>query len=538
MVQKVKGKEHIVAGRDIIINAVNLSKKFNEIYDELLKPSFDNFDQRIADIFPEGLFSATSGNTRLTFSSEKLFTSLTLLGIPINVALHSIARTEYELTRLSRDQKKISTDDIRWAVANSLYHYDSSGYCDRRRQFWGDKYVRIYGRPNQQLIVISQDGGFHELNYKFIHNVIIPHLIESIWGAGKFEHLRKFISQDDKNEMADQILIAVKSLGIYRIHFSSLIKISRELALQPPHPWLVETAFDYESIDYDYKKAKKHCLDMIDNYEKRIIDSCLYSFRETVHHSSSAILAYYGIYMGCGYLAPLHTLHRIIVLIEQDKAIDATCFEQVDIKSDLRNLGISIIEFNRCVKLLREQLSISSSSEDTDIEIAINLAKNLFEYCDNLLMYFFKLHLLQETDMDGLNSIEKITEAAKAAFHIIPGFEFKTDRKQRPWLIHNLETPLFRNIKNRILFVPLYSDTGVITPSFLYGVEKNISNPEISNCILYVSNCEYSSSCYDFKKVLDSKGIIPFFVKIDDLTDAALSEDSIGQIELYLMDNF
>ena len=537
MGQQVKGKEHIVAGRDVIINAPDLSKKFNEIYNELLKPSFENFDQRIADIFPEGLFSSTSENTQIEFSSEKLFSSLTLLGIPINVALHAVSRTEYELTKLSQNQKKMSTDDIRWAVANSLYHYDSSGYCHKKRQFWGDKYVRIYGRPNQQLIVITQDGGFHELNYKYILNTIIPHLIESILGSGKFEHLLKIISQEDKKEMADEILKAIKSLGIYRIHFTSLIKIAKELALQPPHPWLVESAFDYESIAYDYEKAKKHFLDMIGSFEKQNIESCLYSFRETVHHSCSAILAYYGIYMGCGYLAPLHTLYRIIVFLEKGIPIDATCVEKIDIKSDLRNLGISITEFNRCVKLLREQLSVSGESEKEEIKLAINLAKNMFEYCDNLLFSFFKLYSVQQSYRINLNNIAAVEEAAKAAFHIIPGFEFSTDRKQRIWLIHNHSTPLFRNIKNRILFVPLYSATGKITPSFLSGFEKDISNPQLSNCILYISNSKFSPSCYTFKEILNSKGILSFFVTIEDLTNAALSEESIGVIELYLMEN-
>lgn len=534
MKQTVDGENHVVAGRDIIINAQYLSTKFNEIYDNLLKPAFESLDKRITDLFPGGLFSPTSAEIKHEFSSEKLFTSLTLLGLPINVALHAISRTEFEFSKLSQTQQKITTDDIRIAVAKSLYQYDSSEFCEKKRQFWGDKYVRIYGRPNQKLLVLTKDGNSHELNYRYVLTVIIPQLIDYIWGIGKFEHLRKAISIEDKNEMADEILRAVKSLGVYRIHFSSLLKIAKELALQPPHPWLVECAFDYEAIAYDYDKAKMHCVNMVRDYGRENFESCLYSFRETVHHSCSAVLAYYGIYMGCGYLAPLHTLHRVITSLEKGMPIEATCLDRIDIKSDLRSLGVSITEISRCIKLLREQVSVSGSSEKEEIKEAIDLAECMFGLCDNIISYYFEITNLQNSDLSSVNSHESLAEAIKAAFHIIPGFELSEDKKGRLWLIHNHATPLFRDIRNRILLAPIFTHDHHVTPSSLFEFGKNISNKNISNCIIFVSNSEFSSSCFDYRDSLNNNGIISFFTTIENLIESALSEDSLGVLEIEL----
>lgn len=186
MKQKISGNKNVVAGRDVIIKTNEISNKISKIYDEYLKPAFELIDKRVIDIFPEGLTSPTTPDKKINFSSEKLFTSLTQIGVPINVALYAITRTEPKLAKLSQNQSKLSTDDIRWAIANSLYQYEPFGYCDKKRQFWGDKYVRIYGNPSQPFIVITNDGSPHDLNYKYLLKTILPHLMELIWGIKKF----------------------------------------------------------------------------------------------------------------------------------------------------------------------------------------------------------------------------------------------------------------------------------------------------------------------------------------------------------------
>lgn len=544
---QIKGKKNIYAGRDIsagrdiIINDSELSNaitELSELYNTSLKKAFNELDERIISFFPDGLTSSTSPDSPIIFSSERLFTSLTLLGLPIDIALYAISRTEVEFSKLCENQKKITTDDIRRAVAKALYQYDSICYNQKKQKFWADKYVRIYGRPNQQLVVIQKDGSFDELTYKYILKILIPHLVESIWGLGKFECLRKIISKDEKHEIAEEILKSVKSLGIYRIHYSSLLCISKELALQPPHPWIVEKAFDYSSIVYDYEKAEKHSFNMMNYYAKQNYESCLYSYRETIHHSCSAMLAYYGIYMGCGYLAPLHTLYRLIVNLEKGNAIEASSCENIDLKSDLKNLGISITEFSRCIKLLREQLNISGELEDQEIKLSIDLAKELFEICSRLLCDYFILYDLRNSSLQGINDKKSLIEAAQAAFRIVPGFQISVDKRERTWLIHNAPLSIFRDIKTRILLAPIFKKSSELTPSDLDLFCDDISNRQISNCIFYVSNNDFTYSCEEYREILIEKGIIPFFITIEELIETAVSENSLEHLEFYLMYDF
>ena len=98
--QKVLGKENIVAGRDVIINATELSEKISEIYDQLLKPAFARIDRKIVNLFPDGLSSPTSPEKQQNFSCEKLFESLTFLGLPIRITLQAIAEVEAHFSKL------------------------------------------------------------------------------------------------------------------------------------------------------------------------------------------------------------------------------------------------------------------------------------------------------------------------------------------------------------------------------------------------------------------------------------------------------
>ena len=359
--------------------------------------------------------------------------------------------------------------------------------------------------------------------------------MEYIWGIDKFERYRIFISKDDQDDMVQEILTAVKSLGIYRIHYSSLLYISKELALQPPHPWFVEKAFDYNAIRYDFDKAMSHCKNMKYHFSNKDYESCLYAFRETIHHTCSAILAYYGIFMGCGYLSPVHTLQRVISNIESQKCGEILSRHDINLKVDLRGKGISIIDFSRNIKLLREQLQITSSGgqlKHKEIEIAINQASCVFEICKRLLSSFLDIYELSNTKKT-INNEMSLVRLAEDIFHVIPGFETRKDKKGRIWIIHNLDRPIFTDIKNRILLAPIYIADSRVTPSYL---EKwsSIINPLISNTIFFVSNSDYTENSIEFSETLRSKGILGLLFKLDKLINIALSDDPLSELELHL----
>jgi len=538
--QDVEGEGNIVAGRNVVINALEISQKYSDIYEKVLKPAFEDIDSKITNLFPEGLISSSTHEASQSFSSEKLFLSLTYLGLPIEGALHVISKAEAELSKLSQAQKKLSTDDIRSAVANTLYQYDSSKYSGKRRQFWGDKYIRTYGMPSNPLLVINTDGSYDELDYKFLRDKLLPHLMEVIWGIEKFDRLRTIVSRDDLTEMAEEILRVVKSLGIYRIHYLNLLELTKELALQPPHPWFVERAFDYQAIRYDFDKAEGHCRGMLQSFDTGNYDACLYSYRETLHHSCSALLAYYGIFMGCGYLSPIHTLHRVIIKVEKGEPIEESPIEGIDIKADLRSAGISISDFSRCLKFLRARLMVPTGSDhkemQPEIELVIKQAKSSFVMCETLLSHYFKIQALRDAENKVFMDLEELIEAVKAAFHIIPGFEVSTDKQNRMWLIHTQSSALFRDIRSRILLAPIYIGEGQVKLSHLLEWPKNITNPTLTNTIIYISDCIFSTNCKRFCGELAKNGIVALTITSKELIEFAISDDPVAIIEGKLLE--
>lgn len=528
--QKVGGTANLVAGRDIVVSASVVSSRLVSAYDELLKPFFDASDARIQALFPEGVLSPVTPERQADFSSEKLFTSLTLLGLPVGVALHAIELAEAELEVADGAEDVLSTDAIRVAVARALYKYDALDTPETKKQYWGDKYVRRYGNPSQPLDVVNHDGSVEGFTYQYVLKSLLPEILTSVWGAEKFNHLRRLLVQDDMAAMADEIVAVVKNLNVYRIHHSLLLQLSKEIALQPPHPWLVASAFDSEAIEYDLGKASHHGASIREHFALESVESALYSFRETLHHSSSAILAYYGVFMGCGYMAPLHVLHRLLIHAEQNDSIDLSGAHTAHMRLDLRNVGHTLTELAVCTKFLRKNLGINCNSDAEHLDEAFARAETLLSIARDLVTPYLELGELQKARELDPSSEPELLATAKMAFGLIPGFLVSSDGSGTTWLAHEIDKSAFRDLKSRILLAPIFSAGEYVDSDSLAPWRDRINNTQLTNSVFFVTNARYSADCITYRDSLSRDGLVPLFLTIRELVEMALEPDPVGRL--------
>lgn len=518
MTQRIEGDGNVVAGRDIHLQ---IGQFVQSLYNDLLKPAFVRIDERVTAIFPERLQKATSPGILVDFSSQKLFESLTQLGIPLAVAFFVVEHTEQELRKLSQTHKQLTTDDIRVAVAHILYHHEAMPVPGSRQEFWGDAYVRRYGNPNQHIQVLLSDGAFHDLNYNYIRENIIPELISSVWQIVNFEHLRHAIPEQEIQDMAAEILAVIRNLNLYRIHHSSLLTIARELALQPPHPWMVCNAYQYDAIRYDYERAEKHIADAKRALLEDDYDLSIYNMRECLHHASSALLAFYGFYMGCNYLSPLHNLHHIITLIINEKPLEARYHSSRDIQHDLASVGLSLHALSRVVSNARGCIPTTPAHPRERIAEAVATAEELWMSINSLLAEYMLVEKTRHNIEYAGADEATYSQCVMAVFSIMPGMRLDRRNPSRLWLSHDLATYGLGSIHSRILLMPLYDCSPSGIKSAVNASIQYIRIPTLSNCVLVVSlTGQAIEIARDDIQLLSDRGIVLSVVSMTTLLGA------------------
>ncbi len=336
-------------------------KQKKEDIKTVIEEKIKEIDESINSLFPEKVYSPRFPSNQL-FSSQLLINSMMSMGIPLNVTLNVLESCIPEIIGLKRQVAQLETSHIRKAVASSLYKLDQDMYSEEQIQAWGDSYVRKYGNPNIRPLVLMdvEDNTHHEiepLTYKFVKRKLVPALIETVIGSKSFKYLLKSVRKKEDARIADVIIKSVKNLDVSRIHYSTLLALAKDLALQPPHPWLVPKAFDFKSILYDYERASNHAINVKKVIEYGNFDSGKYPLRECVHHSCSGILAVYGVFMGCGYLSPLYNLTYQLNQIIQNRAQDVLEYSKIgNLKHDLFLMEIELSDFHKDLVRLRDDV--------------------------------------------------------------------------------------------------------------------------------------------------------------------------------------
>lgn len=326
------------------------------------------------------------------FESEKLMYSLINLGIPMSYSFKILNRVIDKIINEHRNEK-LETSDIRKVVSESLY--ESYVILDpkinpQKCRIWGDLYLRKYGNPRGPIQIIHRDGKNEELNFELLVEEIIPDVFADILKIDKNKITKKF-SKKERQEMSNELMRIILELGIYRLHHRTIIFLTRDLAMQPPHPWIVDPEKTFDYIKYNLEKANKNLKDTKTYYEKNNIARCRNSIFETIHHTSAAILGYYNEIPGCGLLAPFYNLISILDKLsfvflhpndEVDKVKtiknDINIFGESKIWTITQDLIIYKINFNYFLKLLKQlnhYLHISPERDSIKDAIA-----NLEEY--------------------------------------------------------------------------------------------------------------------------------------------------------------
>ena len=275
---------------------------------EQFQSRFEEVDADLARIIPRGLVSPRAENQPRPFSGEKLVTSLVALGMPVRIAIQIMEGVYQQLMAAAPERLEVYTRDLRRFVFKAIQGLVGQGVGDTAVDEWLTGYARRYGTPSARLMVVRGDERF-PLDYSFLMGTLTPDLIRCITGVELADVSTELITRGTVRAMASTMLEAVNGMQLHAVTYETLLDLASDIALRPPHPWLVQSAGLSEVVSYDLERATQlvdqaKTLDAEEDYAE-----LRYAVTEGIHHSVSAILGYYGAFLGAGKLAPIHQLH-------------------------------------------------------------------------------------------------------------------------------------------------------------------------------------------------------------------------------------
>lgn len=333
----------------------------------------DEIDDRIGKDFKH-IVSPTRGSAPTTFSSRKLISSLSALGIPLEIVLTILDALPDELHSLvERKIEPISTNHVRAAVMRLITNLSPSEIAstelfrlrqeiaregdqmaisapEKIRFDWSARYARRFGAASQAIQVIERDGKVSSLDYSFLRNTLLPHAMRRLLGRDFPIEGNSMVSYTIMGEMAESILDEFKRLGLYTIRYKTALRLAEDIAMHPPHPWVVVDSTRAETIDYDLQRARANIERLVDPAESARID-IEYRHSEALRHACSAILGIYSAYLGNKDTSAIHLLHHWLGLDEANPILWQSCSLRL-IDSDLQAIGVEKQELTHRLKRL------------------------------------------------------------------------------------------------------------------------------------------------------------------------------------------
>jgi hypothetical protein len=236
----------------------------------------------------------------------------------------------------------------------------------KRIQLWADSYTRKYGNPLKQISVLDDTQalgpGVVPLSFQFVREQVLTDVAKAIFPSD-YEVRLTGIRREDRDAFANEIIHQAKHLEIYRIHYSALVTVAKELALSPPHPWFVETPNMEEAVRYDLERSTHHAGKLRQMLRTRLVREGFYSINECIHHSCSGILATYGVFLGCGYMSPFYNLLHHLVEHKAGRESDAFAYSEIRYLFDESPaLGYSIQGLTTDMEYLKQKLKLKDNS--------------------------------------------------------------------------------------------------------------------------------------------------------------------------------
>jgi len=409
-------------------NVQNIYSGTSESLPEKVAHLCEELDSRVNAKFPKGCVSPTLGQQMQAFQAAKIFSSLAILRVPPKAIFLVVNSLVNELLNIPGDT--LHTNVIRRSIVRQLYSLEPSLCTSHERQEWGDMYVRRYGHDGPVQIIFEGEANVRGLTFEYVIENLIPEMLASVMAKSQAIFRP---SGEDGRRMADVIIDRVRGLNIYRIHFKTLLCISTDLALQPPHPWIVRSAYDDPTISYDIERVVHHGRRMFVEWRAGNRPAMTFSILECIRHASSGILAYYGQMMGCGHLAPFYNLLSGVRKLEARKEteqLDPEIYgsELVQLPHDLTMIGIDMRAFATLLKHLEGDISkLGEPNLDADItQLVLVHVKALAKVCRAVIRRReIAQHLLKKERWDGYPSI------SPASVRILFEAVFGKSRRQR-----------------------------------------------------------------------------------------------------------
>lgn len=456
----------------------------NYVVSSDLKTILKNIDSQVNEII--GAVESPRHNfEKLTFKSNKIIRSLAAMGVPVEVGLKVLNMIIPALKDVTQSGEKLTTFHIRKAVAEALFNLDAHEYSSLTIKNWGTSYSRRYGNPNKRITVIETDGTLVPLNFRYIKSVIIPQIIEKKYGRSYEEIYKPLSINSSLDEMSEMIYEKVKSLGIFNIKVETLITLTTDLATQPPQPWFSDEYSKNTNIIYDLERADRHYRIITSENKSGIREQIRHSSVDCIDHICSAILIYYGLFVGAGRLRPLNNLLKVISELIDSK-YEMILNEITAVKNfegDLRAVNLTLIEFASKLKVHRDYLGDREKNYENLIQSSVHIynigldiiikereverrktmlssASTREEYFDTITYYLKFLGELKNYDTDFpldyfvyyYQFSETPLNYINNRFVIMPLFNFNASKFEFKTWINSMN--LFSRKTNTVFFIP------------------------------------------------------------------------------------
>jgi hypothetical protein len=366
MADTIKGDHNLLAGRDLIIGQRAEARAQPEIA-ELFRAT----DRLFREVSESGTIYRQ--NTAIEFSSEALFSSLIMIGIPVSIAIdvpRQVIPLLKNLCEHSEGEFLLTTNHLKATVLQILtgLQFQRPSTTEEEVTTWCSAYVRRYGSGTEFLHVID-NGVEVDLNYEYIKETLLPHVLERVLGLEKgidsIDRFHPFFSTSVLQRMAKEILRNVNTLNLYSIHYKTLYHLVREIMIQPPHPWIVNEATIEKVLAYNVERATFHYNSI--SKETATIHPVLFlpAARECAVHLCASILSYYGCLLGVESRYGLNELMRVITLKLKQRNLPMWHYCTLNnLERDLERIGTSLSRFYSFLE--RVQSSLYYQSNDLD----------------------------------------------------------------------------------------------------------------------------------------------------------------------------
>ena len=531
--QSVKGDQNVTAGRDI--NIYGLGSLSEEVRKRL-----KDIEERINSRFPKGFVSPSRNDKVEPFSCDRLLESLLFVGIPLGAALSIVEQIEVHLTKVLRDVEIPTTHHIRQAVAYSIYALDMAKFGAGNVQKWGDRYARQYGNPDFRTKVLYRDGETAELSHRFLKEEFFPHLLEDAFGVSYRRLKNRVIPRSQIDEMAETVIAYVRTMNFYQIRYKTLYNLVYDIAVQPPHPWFAVESAVQDIVAYDLGRAQAHARILLEEDSEQC-QQVFHSIGECLHHSSSAILAIYGNFIGSGYLTPLLNLVHSLKMFQfrgESVLLEFCDFRQIE--GDLEAIELSVDGFLRRLSLAKERFhAVRSTFSLSELKALKQDVLFILEVAEKLVEARRRYKKVEPESI--LKSPERLVDLAVDVFARIPTCKVVPDALAQCgenlfYVQHNIDSAIVQALKSPLLLIAVFPNEDMITLPNLERIVSCVQQEIFSRALMVVVPYEEAKEVVRQKmKEVDANGLVMFAATSIDLVDLYHTKDRREGLESLLL---